>query len=324
MESPLFSIIVPVYKAEKVLPECIESILSQTFSNFELLLINDGSPDKSGTLCEEYARKDRRICVFHKNNGGVSSARNFGIERAKGKWVAFVDSDDWLEVNFLEKMLNIAQKLNVNAVFCNCSYVFENEIKADNRFKENKIEDSVAVVKRILNKYEMRSELWGKIIQKKFLQTLKLKEHVAIGEDFLFLLELYHGYELKTAIITDHLYFYRQLKESAMSRNNIAAFNKILLKEYLQFVERNPDMAEKFKQENAVYITRIIISSLKKDLNQCKDPFVMTMLKENYNMAVTALQKNEKRLIQLLYIHPALAKLEQFVMKLIFERKNRT
>ena len=102
---PVISVIVPVYKAEKHLFVCIESILKQTYSNFELLLINDGSPDRCGDICEEYARKDSRIQVIHKKNGGVSSARNAGIKRSKGKYIMFIDSDDWVNEKILEELL---------------------------------------------------------------------------------------------------------------------------------------------------------------------------------------------------------------------------
>ena len=103
MNFPLVSIIVPIYKAEQWLHRCVDSILVQTMTDFELLLIDDGSPDKSGEICDEYATKDSRIRVFHKENGGVSSARNLGLDNAKGKWITFVDSDDSVGVKFLEK-----------------------------------------------------------------------------------------------------------------------------------------------------------------------------------------------------------------------------
>ena len=97
----MISIIVPVYNVEKYLQRCIESILAQTFADFELLLIDDGSKDKSGDICDEYAATDCRIRVFHKENGGVSSARNLGIEHTKGEWITFIDSDDWVEPDYL-------------------------------------------------------------------------------------------------------------------------------------------------------------------------------------------------------------------------------
>ena len=102
--SPKISVIVPVYKTEKYLPECIESILAQTFPDFELILVDDGSPDNSGKICDDYATRDSRIRVFHKENGGVSSARNLGLDNARGEWIAFVDSDDTVGEKYLEHL----------------------------------------------------------------------------------------------------------------------------------------------------------------------------------------------------------------------------
>ena len=98
------SIIIPVYKAEKSISKCIESVISQTYSNWELLLIDDGSPDISGVICDGYASKDVRIKVFHVKNGGPSNARNIGLEKATGKYVCFIDSDDWVESTYLEHL----------------------------------------------------------------------------------------------------------------------------------------------------------------------------------------------------------------------------
>jgi glycosyltransferase involved in cell wall biosynthesis len=99
--NPLISVIVPVYNAEKRLVKCIDSILAQSYIHFELLLINDGSKDSSGTICDAYAQKDNRVKVFHKENGGASSARNIGIEHATGEYIVFVDSDDYVEKDYL-------------------------------------------------------------------------------------------------------------------------------------------------------------------------------------------------------------------------------
>ncbi len=103
----LISVIIPVYKVEKYLPRCIESVLNQTYKNFELILVDDGSPDNSGKICDEYALKDARINVIHKENGGVSSARNAGIDVAKGEYINFIDSDDWVPSDSLEILLEL-------------------------------------------------------------------------------------------------------------------------------------------------------------------------------------------------------------------------
>lgn len=106
MEYPKISVIVPIYNAEKYLRRCIDSILAQTFTDFELLLIDDGSSDKSGEICDEYAQKDLRVKAFHKKNGGVSSARNIGLTESYGEWISFIDSDDWVDADYLKSYHN--------------------------------------------------------------------------------------------------------------------------------------------------------------------------------------------------------------------------
>ena len=101
---PEISVIVPVYKVEKYLPQCIDSILAQTFTDFELLLVDDGSPDRCGEICEEYAGKDTRIRVFHQANAGLSCARNTGLMNACGRYVTFIDSDDYVKPCYLESL----------------------------------------------------------------------------------------------------------------------------------------------------------------------------------------------------------------------------
>ena len=116
----MISIIVPVYKSEKYLSRCVQSILDQTYSDLELILVNDGSPDCSGRLCNAWAEKDHRVRVIHKENGGVSTARNAGLDAATGKYIAFVDSDDWIEPDMYQKMIAIAEQHGCDVVMCDC------------------------------------------------------------------------------------------------------------------------------------------------------------------------------------------------------------
>lgn len=109
-QSPLLSVIVPVYNVEEYLPRCIDSILSQTFTDFELILVDDGSPDKCGEICDVWAKKDCRIRVLHKSNNGVNAARNTGLDLAKGRYITFIDGDDFIKSNTFEKVLAILEK----------------------------------------------------------------------------------------------------------------------------------------------------------------------------------------------------------------------
>ena len=118
-KSPEISIIVPVYKVEKYLNECIDSILAQTFTDFELILVDDGSPDNCPALCDAAAEKDSRVRVIHKQNGGVSTARNAGLAAAQGNWIGFVDPDDFVDKTYYEKMLRAAKQTGAELAVCN-------------------------------------------------------------------------------------------------------------------------------------------------------------------------------------------------------------
>ena len=113
------SVIIPVYNAEKFLHKCLESVLNQTFRDYEIILVNDGSKDNSGAICDEYAAKYDFIRAFHKENGGASSARNYGMKLAQGEYINFVDADDWMELDMYEKLVNAAGD-GVDLVMCNC------------------------------------------------------------------------------------------------------------------------------------------------------------------------------------------------------------
>lgn len=143
MENPLISVIVPVYKAEKYLKKCVGSITDQTYKNLEIILVNDGSPDNCGLICDELAKTDSRIRVFHKENGGQSSARNLGLDNMRGEYVGFVDSDDWIEPDMYEHLYNLLigndaqiaacgtalEHLDGKISYFNLSYPSEKEIR---------------------------------------------------------------------------------------------------------------------------------------------------------------------------------------------------
>ena len=147
---PKLSIIVPVYKVEQYIHKCVDSILNQTFTNFELILVDDGSPDNCGKICDEYAQKDERIRVVHKENGGVSSARNLGIDEAKGEYISFIDPDDWIELNMYEDIFNFVNDNNVDVA---CFEVYEvkgNKCSAHYRFESNRVFEKEEALYNIL------------------------------------------------------------------------------------------------------------------------------------------------------------------------------
>lgn len=124
--TPLVSIIIPIYNVENYLEQCIISVVHQTYKNLEIILVNDGSPDNSGKICDNFALMDKRIKVIHKMNGGLSSARNAGIDIAKGEYLGFVDSDDTIEPFMYEKLMTAIKRDGTDLAVCAINYVFEN------------------------------------------------------------------------------------------------------------------------------------------------------------------------------------------------------
>lgn len=126
MTEELISVVVPIYKVEKFLPTCIESIIRQSYRNLELILVDDGSPDSCPSICEKYKQVDSRIKVIHKKNGGLSDARNAGLKIAKGKWITFIDSDDYVGADFLRVLYTVAVLNEADISICDYSAVLDN------------------------------------------------------------------------------------------------------------------------------------------------------------------------------------------------------
>lgn len=226
---PKVSVIVPVYNTEKYLAQCVDSILSQTFTDFELLLINDGSKDKSGFICDEYAIKDCRVKVFHKENGGVSSARNWGLDNAKGDWITFCDSDDWLEKNYLQSLLSHSDADLVMASF-NC--VGKNEdwdTSISDRFY-NKDE-----VKFFLERYIHTVALCGsccKFFRKEILGSLRFKNDISSKEDTIFVFEYLSKLNTIHTIESWEYQYRRGVNDSLSVRNLSLCQYRNIIKEY--------------------------------------------------------------------------------------------
>lgn len=187
---PLISIIVPVYNAENFLIKCLDSLANQSYQNLEVIMINDGSTDNSGSICEEYCKKDNRFRVFHKENGGVSSARNRGLKEVSGEYVGFVDPDDWIEPNMFE----LLQKLAVenNSDISACGYFREtSDGVLKNKLSEHKttVYTQTEALNAILDESAFKGFTCNKLFSTKTLKNVKFDEEVHFCEDLLFCCE---------------------------------------------------------------------------------------------------------------------------------------
>ena len=217
VQSPSVSIIVPVYNIEKYVSCCIDSILAQTFKDLELLLIDDGSQDGSGTICDHYASKDGRVKVIHKPNGGVASARNVGLREAKGTWIVYVDGDDWIEPTMLDGMLQEAQRTDADVVICDFKFAYSDRkvVWCAQHWTNDKVES--------LNQY-MQS-VWTCVCGNIAKRSLYIDNHlscpteVAYCEDFHLMARLCY-FAQKVVHLGVPYYSYRQHEGSVMHKLN--------------------------------------------------------------------------------------------------------
>ena len=210
------SIIVPVYKVEDYIRECLDSILAQTYPYFELILVDDGSPDNCGRICDDYAKGDNRIKVVHKVNGGISSARNAGLEVAKGEWIMHVDGDDWIEPDMIESLIEAAQ-------ITGADMVIGDFVKYGPSAGYNKLPTWGSDKKKSMSNYlaYTMTTIWGSIARRSLYadHSLKSPEGISYCEDFHLIVRLCH-FANKIVNVHRPFYHYRYRPTSIMSNMN--------------------------------------------------------------------------------------------------------
>lgn len=223
MTSPLVSVIVPIYGIENYLPQCIESLLDQSFLDFELILVDDGSPDNCPKICDDYAKKDSRIEVIHKENGGLLSARKAGLEAAKGHYVSYVDGDDWVDRYYLDVLYKLAEANSSDLVVTGHFREFDGKIETirphyTGIFEEDEIRSSI-LPKVIYNgrfcEHEISTYVWNKLFKKDLLMKVlyDIPNQIIMGEDAAITYS-YLALSKKLTISKIPLYYYRQRHDS--------------------------------------------------------------------------------------------------------------
>ena len=217
-KTPELSIIVPIYKVEKYLDECIQSILGQTFTDLELILVDDGSPDACPQMCDAAAEQDSRVRVIHQKNGGLSAARNTGIEAARGNWLGFVDSDDFVAPDFYEKLYNAAVNADADCAVCSVQLTHEDGSRMDTP-PQWKVYGGGYTGEDVLKTITWQNNApyliaWNKLYRREVFRTLRYPVG-RINEDVFVFAELFDTIKM-VACVEQPLYFYRQRKDSIM------------------------------------------------------------------------------------------------------------
>ena len=286
---PKLSVIVPVYNTEKYLRECIDSILAQTFTDFELILVDDGSTDGSGAICDEYAGKDNRIRVIHQENGGVTRARKAAMRIAAGSWISFIDSDDWLDSTMYDTMLEKASSNEAQIVICDTFLEYSDGHEIFGSLYDQGGYDKAAMAQKIypnmiMDKNQCRPGISGSLCNKLFKKKLLEVVFWSVDDSYTYCEDGLCTYAAlleckKTYVLSSPFYHYRQHAASVMHiYNGKIRYEKALCSYYAydkMLQNRGFDLTEQIH----TYISVNAVETIRKVLLFDRQNYVPTRIK---------------------------------------------
>ena len=227
--SKLISVIIPVYNMEKYLKRCLDSVLKQTYSNLEIIVVDDGSIDNSGKICDEYSKKDNRIKVIHKENGGISDVRNVGIENATGDYIGFVDSDDYIAEDMFETLYNLSEENSADISIVSFYEMYNGKligVRDDKSLTEMNKEEAL---KELLIDTNIQSYMWNKLLKRELFENLKFP----LGKNFEDIATVLLIFERanKVVLLQDPKYYYLRRDDSIVGDRNTKTY-----KDYLEVI----------------------------------------------------------------------------------------
>ncbi len=267
----IISVIIPVYKVEKYLNKCIDSIINQTYNKLEIILVDDGSPDNCPQICDEYSKKDERIKVIHKKNGGQSEARNWGLDIAKGKYIGFVDSDDYIKKDMIEVLYKNILEHNADISICNIIKVKEKSNENLENYDEIEIYNSTESIKQLL-KQHITNYLPNKLYRREIWDDIRLPEGKILEDMDVMYRLIEKANKIVATNKTEYYYFIR--KDSSISQINVKVtkdLKEAVNKRYMYLSNKMPELIDLL---NVTRIENII--QYHDNLSYCKD-------KEMYN-----------------------------------------
>ncbi len=280
------SVIVPVYKVEAYLPKCLDSILEQTYKNLEIILVDDGSPDNCPSICDNYAMRDNRIIVIHKTNGGLSSARNIGLDKCTGEYVIFIDSDDWMENSMIYELYNTLKTANVDIATCGITYIYEDHHeKTAQDSGKIEVHSKESFYRGLMDKsMNVRTEVWNKLWKRSVIGGQRFKVG-QIYEDVYFDRVVLHNVE-KIATIDKSLYYYRMFRPgstlSTFNQKGLGVFDELgdLSKDV--FEQGFTDVAYLFEREVLETAIGYYVSAVNNAIDKEKRKFIKNSFDKYY------------------------------------------
>lgn len=250
----MISVIIPVYNVEKYLEKCIDSVINQSYSDLEIILVNDGSTDSSGKMCKKYSEIDNRIKVINKKNGGLSDARNKGLDIATGEYIAFLDSDDWVDINLYKNLYYLISKYNADISVCNFKRVYLEDDKLSDVEEKIEVYTNTEAIEQIYYESEKSTQtiiVWNKLYKKHILKDMRFPKGKIHEDEFLTPLLLYRA--TKVVYTNKQLIYYRQVQGSIM--NSSFSIKRL---DYLYALEnRNKFLKE--KNLNELYLKGVML-----------------------------------------------------------------
>ncbi len=270
------SIVVPVYNVEKYIGELIESIQKQSYENLEIILVDDGSPDRSGEICDQYASKDDRIKVIHKKNGGVGAARNDGLALATGEWIVFCDSDDWLETDAIKQLVDEGDRTQADVVFGDVNLVYGDRVEKAVFYREPFVTSDRAVIDKLIEADFCKTYCfdppeggpafgyggpWNKIVRRRLLEENNIKFDVrvkGIFDDLLYTAYIFAASK-KVSYIHAVIYNYRQIMTSITRtyKSNLLEINNSIFQSWREFLEKYDESDSFLKPYYANVVRRL-------------------------------------------------------------------
>lgn len=252
----LVSIIVPVYNVQDQLRRCVESIICQDYSNIEIFLIDDGATDKSGDICDEYSKQDNRICVIHKANGGLSDARNVALDKCTGDWICFIDSDDYVDKNYVSEMINVGLEKKADIVVSGRIEVYENSKETTFLSEKYRIWNSLESLKSLATYDGIHVGAWGKLYKRYIFEEIRYPKGV-VSEDVAIATDIFS--KARKVVHTGQASYYYVHRQGSLSK----AFNPkqlSALESYIGFKKDLLTVYPQLKKEADYYCLKGIMS----------------------------------------------------------------
>ena len=309
MENPRISVIVPIYNVEQYLHRCVDSILNQTYTHLEIILVDDGSPDNCGKICDEYAEKDSRIVVVHRENGGLSAARNSGIDICKGEYIGFVDSDDCIHPQMYELLLQDIQQNNTLLSFCHPNMCHNQEVNKVKIINHTECHEKSYILEKCLVE-----NIWWSACTKLYHKSLFNETRFPEGwnnEDYPFIMRIYDKCD-KITVNYNKLYNYC-LRPGSIARSsfNIRKFDQIYTgKDVFDYMKlHHPEFASPAQKNllaSCIGLLMILADQKTESFND-KKQMIYDIIHENFSSGIKNkyLTKAQKLLLTAAYIHPS-------------------